>query len=151
MSIMCLSLANFCVEPSLSSMEFYSTLPVVLSWLHLKDTQKLLMDRQMKQAVTVSGCCALYSAAKQKVFVRGHYVSISSIINTFFSVSMFSIFITVQIKEECPNSSQHFETSSFEEKNNFCHLLSKQPFFTGSNLLIHLTIARVSNAHYCSL
>jgi len=85
LSVVCLSLANFCLEPSLSSMEFYSTSAVVPSWLQPKDTQKPFMHRQMKQAVIISGCCAhSVFATKQNISIQGHCImSHSSVVNTF--------------------------------------------------------------------
>lgn len=40
----------------------------------------------------------------------------------------------MQNKKECPNSGHHTPTSSFEEKNDFCHQLSWHHCFMGSRL-----------------
>lgn len=48
---------------------------------------------------------------------------------------VYNVSIPVQNKEEHPNSGQHFATSSFDEKNNFCHqLFLNHVYFMGSRL-----------------
>jgi len=47
---------------------------------------------------------------------------------------IFDVSVPVQNKEECPISGQRFATSSFEEKNNFCHQWSQHCYVMGSRL-----------------
>lgn len=93
----------------------------LLQQLKPRQAQKPFMKRQMKQTVILAGWQAHFvSAAHTKDFFKGSLYN-----ETQFSCKyVCNVSIPLQNKEKHPNLGQHFATSSFDEKNNFCHRLS---------------------------